>query len=122
MALAGPVREAARAVNPHVPLTAIRSMEDVVDTALTSPRITGSVFAAFAAVAVPLSAIGIGAGLVLAAFWTRTLAGLLDGVPSLDPATLAAVALLLAGVALAASVLPARRAARIDPLGALKGR
>jgi putative ABC transport system permease protein len=44
----------------------------------------------------------------------------LSGVPALDPVSFAAAALLLFGVALAASYLPARRAAHTDPTRALR--
>jgi ABC-type lipoprotein release transport system permease subunit len=46
--------------------------------------------------------------------------GLLFGVEPIDPVTFAATSLALAVTAVAACYLPARRAARIDPLGALK--
>jgi putative ABC transport system permease protein len=63
---------------------------------------------------------GIAAGLLGAAAVTRTLSALLFQTSAFDPLTYAAVALLLATVAVAACYLPARRAARIDPLVALR--
>ncbi len=62
---------------------------------------------------------GIAAGLAGAAGVTRLLEASLFGVESTDPATFAAVAVLLFAVAVAASYLPARRAASVDPLAAL---
>ncbi len=50
----------------------------------------------------------------------RVLQGLLYEVSAFSPLTFAAVAALLAGVALFASVLPARRATRVDPMIALR--
>jgi ABC-type antimicrobial peptide transport system permease subunit len=67
-----------------------------------------------------LSSAGILIGLVLAIATTRALRGVLFGVRPGDPLTLAAVALLLAIVALAAVYEPARRAASIDPIEALR--
>jgi putative ABC transport system permease protein len=60
-------------------------------------------------------AIGVSAALVLSLTATRLLV-----VTGADPLTLAGVAVLLAGVATLASYLPARRAARIEPLQALR--
>ena len=65
-----------------------------------------------------VAAAGIGAGVAAALVASRALASLLFGVSSTDPWTYAAVAAALTAVALAATVLPARRAASVDP-GAL---
>jgi putative ABC transport system permease protein len=67
-----------------------------------------------------LALAGIGLGLAGALALTHLLTKLLFGVSATDPVTFTLVPLLLAAVALAASFLPARRAARIDPHLALK--
>ena len=63
---------------------------------------------------------GSGVTITLALVLNRTLATLLYQVTGTDPLTFAAVAGVLAGVALVASYLPARRAARIPPVEALR--
>jgi putative ABC transport system permease protein len=67
-----------------------------------------------------LALAGIGLGLAGALALTRVLANLLFGVSATDPLTFILVPLLLAAVSLAASFIPARRAAFIDPHVALK--
>jgi ABC-type antimicrobial peptide transport system permease subunit len=81
-----------------------------------SPRdITRLVLLQASAIAVVGLAVGMAAALALG----RTLTSVLFEVEPWDPATLASAAVLLAAATLAASYLPARRAARVDPVSAL---
>jgi putative ABC transport system permease protein len=67
-----------------------------------------------------LALAGLGIGVVLALAGSRLLASQLYGVEPTDPPTYLAISLLLLGVAFLATWQPARRATRIDPLGALR--
>ena len=69
---------------------------------------------------VRLALVGLGVGLALAAGATQLIASQLYGVGAADPATYLVVATVLGGVALLAAWVPARRAARVDPLEALR--
>jgi ABC-type antimicrobial peptide transport system permease subunit len=69
---------------------------------------------------VRLAALGILLGGVASYFVATTINHLLYGVTARDPLTFVVVALLLGGVAVLASAIPARRAAKVDPLAALR--
>jgi ABC-type antimicrobial peptide transport system permease subunit len=67
-----------------------------------------------------LAALGLAIGLVGALGVTRFLRSMLFGVSPFDPVSFTTVAVLLSVIAFLASYLPARRAARVDPIEALR--
>jgi len=69
---------------------------------------------------VRLALIGVAAGVIGALALTRVLSSLLYDVTPTDPATLAGVSIVLSAIALLAGYLPARRAAKVDPMEALR--
>jgi putative ABC transport system permease protein len=111
-------------------------MREVVELANARPRFTLVLLGVFAGVALVLAAVGvygvmsyavsrrtheIGVRLALGALLlTRSMASLLYGVTAKDPLTFGVVSLTLIGVALLATYLPARQAARTDPLSAVR--
>ena len=95
-----------------------RTREIGVRMALGAQR--GSVYQLIMKEAVWLAGIGIGAGLLSAIAAASLMRGLLYGVRSWDATTLAGVSVVLAISALLASYLPARRAAGVDPMVALR--
>jgi predicted permease len=164
ISLAAPITAAIRGVERGVAISAVQSMEAVVDRATAGSQFYVMLLTAFASIALSLAAVGIygvisysvarrtneigirialgaepggvvrfivgdgmriamtGAaiGFVGAFLLSRLMGKVLFGVGATDPVTFVAVPAVLCGVALIASYLPARRAASIDPLAALR--
>jgi len=80
---------------------------------------TGDVLRMVVRQGMTLALVGIGVGLAGAFGFTRMLASLLFGVNASDPLTYVGISFLLGFVALLACYLPARRAAKLDPMKAL---
>ena len=99
-------------------VTAQRTREVGIRVALGAQK--GDVARLFVRHSLVLTGLGIGVGLVAAAALSRLLTSMLFGVGATDPATCASMSTALAGVALLAGYLPARRAANMDPLVALR--
>ena len=95
-----------------------RTQEMGIRLALGSP--TAAVLKLVIREGMKLAAIGVAIGLIASLAVTRVMQALLFGVSASDPLTFAGNALLLTAVALFACWLPARRAARVDPMEALR--
>jgi putative ABC transport system permease protein len=95
-----------------------RTHEIGVRIALGARR--GEVLRAIVGEAAALAAIGVALGLAAALALTRAMKALLFGVSAADPAVYAGAAVGLLVIAIAAAVVPAWRAARLDPLTALR--
>jgi putative ABC transport system permease protein len=81
---------------------------------------TGRVLGLVLRQGIALALAGVGIGLAAALALTRVMRGMLFQVGATDPVTFVVVPLLLVGVAVLASWLPARRATRVDPIEALR--
>lgn len=163
-ALANPIRDALRAVNPDLPVYWLQPAQVWVDQSRSGPKLLGIIFGAFGMAAVLLASVGVygvlaftvaqrtrefgvrralGAdqggivglvlkqgvkqlaialpiGLLLAFGLGSILRNVLANVSALDPISFIGVPILLVGVVIAASFIPARRAASINPMAALR--
>ena len=97
---------------------ALRTQEMAIRLALGSQR--SAVMRLILGSAAKLGLAGCGLGLVAAYFATRLMRSLLFEVDALDPAVMTLAAAAIFAVAVAASVIPARRAAKVDPMAALR--
>jgi predicted permease len=97
---------------------ALRTQEMAIRLALGSQR--SSVMRLILASAAKLGLAGCGIGAVAAVFATRLLRSMLFQVDPFDPAVIALAAISIFLLALAASIVPARRAAAVDPMQALR--
>ncbi len=116
LAAAGAVRQASHSVDRNAAIVFAKSMEQLIDESLWRRRLWSVLLNAFGLLALLLVALGLVAAFGL----KRALASLLFGVDAAHPASLAGATLLLGLVALVACYLPARRAARLDPVRALR--
>jgi putative ABC transport system permease protein len=137
-------------LDPELALANIRSEDEWLSATAAQPRLSAELLGAFAFDALLIAAIGIygvlaysvnqrtreigvrialgalpgrvgiGVGLLGALALGKAVSGLLYGVATHDPATYFEVAVLLFAVALAACIIPARRAAAVDPMQALR--
>ena len=98
--------------------TSQRLYEMGVRIALGATR--GNLFGLVIKLSLRLVLTGLGVGIILAFVLTRMLASFLYGVSTTDPLTFLAVAVLLVGVAIVAGLVPARKAAHVDPVTALR--
>lgn len=158
-ALIAPVRALIRQADPRLPVSEVRTLDDVVANSIAAPRFAMQLLGIFGALALLLAAIGIygvvsqvvamrehefgirsalgarpmqlmrlslrsgvrqvavgvAAGVLAALGATRLMSGLLQGVTPTDPLTFLLVVGVTTVVALLASVIPARRAARAQP-------
>ena len=162
--MARPVRDAIHTVDKDMPLSNVKSMDDLLESSLGQRRLSMILLGAFSTIALLLASIGIygvlaysvtqrsrelgirmalgaargrvlrlviGQGMALAVVGiaiglggafalTRLLASQLYSITPTDPATFVGVSVLLASIALAATLIPALRATRVDPVVALR--
>ena len=112
------VRSLVAHVDPSAGIDAMLPMEQIVAASLTRQRFYALMLGIFAAIAAALG--GIVLGLAGAAGLSRSLTAMLYGLTPLDPTTYVAVTSLFGVVTALASYVPARRAANVDPMDAIR--
>jgi len=100
--------------------TAVRQRTAEIGVRMTMGAEPATIFQLVVGQGVRLTAFGISAGLIAAFALTRLMATMLVGVRATDSATFASMAVLFLLIGLLASWLPARRAAALDPISALR--
>ncbi|MGB6804713.1 MAG: FtsX-like permease family protein, partial [Candidatus Sulfotelmatobacter sp.] len=100
--------------------TAVRQRTSEIGVRMTLGAEPSRIFQLVVGQGFRLSAIGISAGLIAALALTRLMSAILVGVRATDPATFAVMAMLFLFIGAVASWLPARRAAALDPVLALR--
>jgi predicted permease len=164
MRTANQIADVIHQIDPHQPVTEMRTLDQLRNAQLGTPRVTATLLALFAALALFITIVGVSGTLALsvasrtkeigirialgasrleimrnlllrgmapvlagiaagsvAAIWaTRLLANMLFAIKPGDPATLAAIAILLSTFALIGCLIPARRAMLVEPTTALR--
>jgi len=162
--LAVSLRAIVHSADRNIPVSEVRTLDDVLGTSVSSRRFNTALLAGFAALALLLAgigtygvisygvtqrafeigvrmalgaearqvswlvlkrgllqtALGISIGLLGAFFLSKVMSSLLVDITARDPITFTTIALVLTSVAIAACLVPAQRATRVDPLIALR--
>ena len=100
--------------------TAVRQRTAEIGVRVAFGATRGSIFGLVVGEGMKLSAIGLAIGLAAAFAMTRVMSTMLVGVQPTDPATYGAIVGLFVVIALIACLVPARRAAGLDPASALR--
>ena len=100
--------------------TVVRQRTSEIGVRMALGAMPGSIFQLVVGHGLCLTAAGLAIGIVVALGFTRWMATMLVGVRPTDPATFATMALIFFAIAGMASWIPARRAANVDPIIALR--
>ncbi len=123
------VRAAVESIDRDLPLIEVGTQEQQIGATLSSERIFAKPTSGFGLVALALAAIreavwlssaGVLVGLAASLWLARFIGSMLYGLKATGPVTVACVIALLVFVTVAAGLGPARRASRVDPVGALR--
>jgi putative ABC transport system permease protein len=117
--LTAAIRDQVRAIDPNETVFPVIKMDERLSNAVAERRFQTLLLSFFSGIALVIATV-VTLGLAAAFALTRVLKNLLFEVSATDPGTFALIALLIVGVALIASYIPARRATKVDPLQALR--